>query len=167
MARVPVFHVGLSLALAMILGACASMPQGPASSIDVTGAWHGTWHVMGNPNSKGTIRLILQQMDSVDSVAFVVGDVFITGASFTSGELEGRVSSNVFTFSVGPTLLGEVRLNEESMSGFIVARGVTAAMTADGTGALGCSRPQEGRDDRATTYGVRDTRPHRCFRAQS
>jgi hypothetical protein len=112
-------------------GGCAGIPKGPASSLDVTGAWQGTWQVMGNPNSNGTIRLVLQQMDSVDSVAAVVGDVFITGASIRGGQLEGRVSGRVLTFSVGPILQGEVHVLDEAMSGYIVHRGVTAGMNAE------------------------------------
>jgi hypothetical protein len=86
---------------------------------------------MGNSNSNGMIRLVLQQMDSVDSVAAVVGDVLITGASVRGGQLEGRVSGRVFTFSVGPILQGELQVLEETMSGYIVHRGVTAAMSAE------------------------------------
>jgi hypothetical protein len=111
--------------------ACAGIPKGPQSTIDVTGIWQGTWQVMGNPNSNGTVRLVLQQMDSVDSVAAVLGDMFITGASTKGGELQGRVSGSVFTFTVGPTLDGELHVLEDTISGYIVSRGVTAAMRAD------------------------------------
>jgi hypothetical protein len=85
--------------------------------VDVSGTWEATFTAQGTPSR--TFLMTLQQ-----SGTRVTGDTWAIGAPTTrsavEGALEGVVNGEVFTFTLGPGVRGEVHLDGEEMSGSIV-----------------------------------------------
>ena len=102
---------GLLTSLMMIMSACATMSAPP--SVDVTGAWVGTWEYQTVQQGSGDLRGTFQQ-----DGAKLSGNFDVTGPVLNHvAILSGGVSGNEVVLSYPAT--GRLTVNGNEMNGIV------------------------------------------------
>lgn len=104
------------LLFVILLGAVGCASTQPASTVDISGKWVGTWISTNQPaGGSGQIEMTVVQTGSKYN-----GNLLLTGgANDPSGLTEGFVTGNQVEISVPAGMTGRLTVNGDEMSGQI------------------------------------------------